>query len=260
MFVIPVINQKGGVGKTNVVGNLGAALAAIGQRVVVVDADPQHTLTDWIVPSLVQRPIRGTAEILSGETDSAEALLLEAPEFGVRILASDFDRLDRVQSDLQRQPTGLFSLALAISALEAETDYVLIDCPPNYGALTTAALYAATGVIVPIDCSRESVGGLSLLLRTLNAVSKTVRNLPIHAIVATAYKAHNKFHPEVISGVRAGIPESPLFTIRDAIDIQRAVEYNRPIRRFDPKNGASADFDLLASALQGLLCPEVSHV
>jgi chromosome partitioning protein len=255
MHVLAIINQKGGVGKTNVVGNLGAALGARERRVVLIDADPQHTLTDWV---LQEKPseLRGTAEVLSGEVESPATLLVDAPAFDSRLLPADFDRLDRVQSDLQRQPTGLFSLATAIAELEETCDYVLIDCPPNYGVLTTSALYAATGVIVPIDCSKESIGGLALLLRTLHRVSKAVHKLPMHAIVATAYKNTNTFHPGVVDGVRSTFPEVPLYTIRDAIDVQRAVDAYRPIRRYDPRNGASADFDVLALAIDEALSLE----
>jgi chromosome partitioning protein len=259
MHVLAIVNQKGGVGKTNTVANVGAALSARGRRVVAIDADPQATLTKMLLPSA--RDEAGTAAVFGDEPPATEALLVDISAFGVRLMPSDFDRLEEMQSTLMRDPTRLFGLSQAIVQLDGRVDYVLIDCPPNYGQLTIAALYAATGAIIPIDCSREAVGGLSLLLRTLRRVER-VNRVPIEAVVATAYKSGNTFHPEIVAGVRAALTDTPLFTVRDAIDVQRAVSKNMPIRLFSPKNGASADYDALAEALDEKLigAVEAAHV
>jgi chromosome partitioning protein len=258
MHVLAIVNQKGGVGKTNVAANLGACLAARGRRVVAIDADPQATLTKMLLPTADAEA--GTAAVFADDPPAAEDLLIEIPAFGLRLMPSDFDRLEGMQSTLQRDPTRLFGLAQAIAPLDERVDYVLIDCPPNYGQLTIAALYAATGVIVPIDCSREAVGGLGLLLRTLRRVER-VNHVPIATVVATAYKAGNTFHPSIIAGVRDALSDAPLYTIRDAIDVQRAVSQNMPIRLFAPKNGAAADYEALAEALDAKLAgaPEVAR-
>jgi len=256
--VLAIVNQKGGVGKTNVAANLGACLAGSGRSVVLIDADPQATLTKMLLPS-VPASAPGTANVFADDALPIDDLLIDVPDFGVRLLAADFERLDEVQSTLMRDPTRLFGLALAVAPLDARVEYVLIDCPPNYGQLTTAALYASSGAIIPIDCSREAVGGLSLLLRTLRRVS-TIKPVPVHAVVATCFKGGNTFHPEIVAGVRDFLTEIPVFTIRDAIDVQRAVSRNKPIRAFAPKNGATVDYENLAAAVDKTLRKEPVHV
>jgi chromosome partitioning protein len=276
MHVIAVINQKGGVGKTNVVGNLSAAWAERGRRVVVIDCDPQQTLTDWMLGRRASVKF-STADLFRRADEEEPALkswLVEVADFGVRLLPSQFTALDQVQSDVNKNVAGAFDLGAAVATLENDTDIVLIDCPPNYGGLTQAAIFACTGVVVPIDCSAESVNGLSLLLQTIKKSSAVVQQeIPIHAVVATAFKSGNKFHPSIVDGVRQGLPDVPVFTIRDAIDVQRAVSANRPIRRFmmsagvrnlikqavGSKTNAATDYDELAEALDKKLFAEVAH-
>jgi chromosome partitioning protein len=256
--VLAIVNQKGGVGKTNVAANLGACLAGAGRAVVLIDADPQSTLTKMLLPA-TSASAPGTANVFVDDALPIDQLLVDVPDFGVRLLSADFERLDEVQSTLMRDPTRLFGLAQCLAALDGKVDYVLIDCPPNYGQLTTAALYASTGAIIPIDCSREAVGGLSLLLRTLRRVA-TIKPVPVHAVVATCFKSGNTFHPEIVGGVRDFLSDTPVFTIRDAIDVQRAVSRNKPIRSFAPKNGATIDYEGLASAVDAKLYKVPMHV
>jgi cellulose biosynthesis protein BcsQ len=222
MHVLAIVNQKGGVGKTNTVANVGAALSARGRRVVAIDADPQATLTKMLLPSA--RDEAGTAAVFGDEPPATEALLVDISAFGVRLMPSDFDRLEEMQSTLMRDPTRLFGLSQAIVQLDGRVDYVLI-------------------------------------VRTLRRVER-VNRVPIEAVVATAYKSGNTFHPEIVAGVRAALTDTPLFTVRDAIDVQRAVSKNMPIRLFSPKNGASADYDALAEALDEKLigAVEAAHV
>ena len=259
MEVLAIVNQKGGVGKTNVAANFGASLAALGRNVMVVDVDPQSTLTKMLLKAPRMPTDPGTADVFVDEPGSIVELLVDVPDFGVRLLAADFDRLDEAQSTLMRDPTRLFGLAQALAPFDGDADYVLIDCPPNYGQLTTAALYASTGVVIPIDCSWEAVGGLGLLLRTLRRVA-TIKPVPVHAVVATCYKASNTFHPEIVAGVRSVLGETPVYTVRDAIDVQRAVSLHRPIRTFAPKNGATTDYEILTAAIDAKLYKERARV
>jgi len=263
LHVISLVNQKGGVGKTNATANIGAELAARGYRVLVIDGDPQQSLTNQILGNQAAEadPRAGLAEVLGfglrrgSARPKINGLAIEAPEYKFRILASDFDGLDNVQMDLSRNPTRLFDLAEAISDLEGALDFVLFDSPPNYGPLTLSGLYAATNVIIPIDSNKESTDGFGLLSRTLREVSDKIRPVPILAIIATKYKRGNSFHPAVIDGVRAAFPNAPLYTIRDTIDVPRAVAFNRPVRTYNPKSGATGDFRVLADAIEKAVIP-----
>lgn len=258
LHVISLVNQKGGVGKTNATANIGAELAARGNRVMVIDGDPQQSLTNQILGNQAAdaEPRMGLAEVLgfglrrSGARPKIDSLAIGAREYGFRILASDFDGLDNVQMDLSRNPTRLFDLAEAIGELEGGVDFVLFDSPPNYGPLTLSGLYAATNVIIPIDSNKESTDGFGLLSRTLREVSDKIRPVPILAIIAVKFKRGNTFHPAVIEGVRAAFPDAPLYTIRDTIDVPRAVAFNRPLRAYNAKSGATEDFRLLVDAIE----------
>jgi chromosome partitioning protein len=160
---------KGGVGKTTTTINLGASLAAKGQRVLVVDVDPQGTATI----ATVGQAERGTAEILGYGAEEDEVanlvatLIRRSEAYAVDVIGSNFGHLNHQEIALTSSPMLMVRFVEMIEALAGRYDYVLFDCPPALRSLTTATMYAADHVLLVVEPSKESIDGLGNLLSYL---------------------------------------------------------------------------------------------
>lgn len=191
-------NQKGGVAKTTTVASLGAALAALDQRVMVVDLDPQGCLTF----SLGHDPDKLTAsvhEVLTGEQKVGNVLLETAD--GVALLPATID-LAGAEALLLMRPGREFSLRRALDPATADFDVILIDCPPSLGVLTLNGLTAADAVIVPMQCETLAHRGVGQLLRTVREVQQiTNPNLELLGALPTLYDARTTHSRDVLADV-----------------------------------------------------------
>jgi len=183
VVTLAIANQKGGVAKTNLTGNLGAEFAAGGKRVVLVDLDPQATLTTWI---LGRNNAPGTEEILLGEEESAR-VVIDAPTFGLGLIAAVPDRLRIAERTLSAQVASERTLGKALRRLEV--DVILIDCPPSMGVLTASALVAATsGVVIPLSAAPEALDGYVQVTANLQRLRDALDlPIPIVAVVPTHF-------------------------------------------------------------------------
>ena len=187
---IAVLNQKGGVGKSTTTLNLAAMLASRGKRVLVIDVDPQGTTT-IAAAGTVQH---GTAEVLGyGREEEdvaglAERLPVRSPSYNFDIVGADFDRLNHQEIALTSSPMLMVRFLEFVEALAGRYDFVLFDCPPALRSLTTATLYAADGVLLVVEPSKESIDGLGKLLSYLAGLKRLLQREPtiIGAVITKA--------------------------------------------------------------------------
>jgi chromosome partitioning protein len=203
--VLAVANQKGGVAKTTTVASLGAALAALDQRVLVVDLDPQGCLTF----SLGHDPDKLTGsvhDVLIGQQKVGNVLLDTAD--GVSLLPATID-LAGAEALLLMRPGREFTLRRALDPSSADFDVILIDCPPSLGVLTLNGLTAADAVMVPMQCETLAHRGVGQLLRTVQEVQQiTNPGLELLGALPTLYDARTTHSRDVLADVsdRYGLP------------------------------------------------------
>lgn len=185
--ILAIANQKGGVAKTTTVASLGAALADQGASVLLVDLDPQACLTFslGIDPEDLETSVH---QVLIGRTSPAEAII--ETEDGVDLLPATID-LARAEADLLTR-TGrehvLRGVIEDLAAADLHYDWILLDCPPSLGVLTVAALTAASGVLIPLQCETLSHRGVGQLLDTVHDVRRfTNRDLEVWGVLPTLY-------------------------------------------------------------------------
>ncbi|MEA2821209.1 MAG: chromosome partitioning protein, partial [Bradyrhizobium sp.] len=204
--IISLANQKGGVGKTTTAINLGTALAAIGERVLIVDLDPQGNASTGLGIDRRSRNV-STYDVLIGEAPLRDAVVPTAVP-RLHIAASTMD-LSGLELELGSTKDRAFRLRDAIAALNtnvsepADYTYVLIDCPPSLNLLTVNAMAASDAILVPLQCEFFALEGLSQLLQTVEQVRTTLNpNLSIHGIVLTMFDSRNNLSNQVVADVR----------------------------------------------------------
>jgi chromosome partitioning protein len=196
--VLAVANQKGGVAKTTTVASLGAALSALGQRVLVVDLDPQGCLT-FSLGHNPDRLERSVNEVLAGDLDAVDAVL--KTDDGMDLLPATID-LAGAEALLLMRPGREFALKRALSPLLGSYDVIIIDCPPSLGVLTLNGLTAAQSVLVPLQCETLAHRGVGQLLRTVREVQAiTNPDLVLLGALPTLYDARTTHSRDVLADV-----------------------------------------------------------
>ncbi|HYA44844.1 MAG TPA: AAA family ATPase [Acidimicrobiales bacterium] len=248
--IVAIANQKGGVGKTTTAINLGAALAELDYRILVIDLDPQGNATTGL-----------GVNARNLESSIYDVLLHDVPvedciePTSLRNLFLVPATIDLAGAEIELVPVFSRELRLrrAIVTVTEDFDYVLIDCPPSLGLLTINALAAATEVAVPIQCEYYALEGLGQLLRNIERVRANLNpNLSVTTIVMTMYDARTKLAEQVIEEVRSHFGDRVCKNVVPrTVRLSEAPSFGQPILVFDPTSRGATAYRELAKEVSG---------
>jgi chromosome partitioning protein len=255
---IAFMNQKGGVGKTTTVANLGAALVELGHPVLVVDVDPQANLTAHLDLGL-DGDGPTVYEVITGRARADDAIVETAMK-GLFLLPSSLD-LSGAEIELVQQMGRETILRESLEAHFRGTDrydFLLLDCPPSLGLLSLNALTTATEVMIPIQTQFFALRGMSKLLEVIELVKRRLRpELTITAIIPAIADMRTRLTAEVIQEIRGFFGEKVTRTlIRTNVRLAEAPSHGKTILMYDPSARGAADYRRLARELTGRLPPD----
>ena len=254
--VLAIANQKGGVGKTTTAINLGTALAAIGEQVLIIDLDPQGNASTGLG---IDRRSRSCSsyEVLTREANLQDAIMATAvPRLSIAPATLDLSGLELEMSNERDRAVRLRNALEPMrigSARDTSFNYVLIDCPPSLNLLTVNAMVAADAILVPLQCEFFALEGLSQLLKTVDQVKETLNpDLTIHGIVLTMFDARNNLSGQVVADVREFMgPKVYDTVIPRNVRLAEAPSYGIPALHLDrTSKGAQAYLALAGEMLR----------
>lgn len=251
-FIYTFVNQKGGVGKTTTAINLGAYLAYFGQRVLLVDLDPQANATSCL--KIDKHTVRGGTYEAILSPSSTHDHILHNPRLKLSILPST-PSLAGAEVELVSELARESRLKNALEPVVARYDYVLIDCPPSLGLLTLNGVIAAQdGLIIPVQCEYLALEGLGQLTHTLDRVRSAIfPDLQIRGVVLTMYDGRTNLANDVVNEVRRFFSDLVFEAIIPrTVRLAEAPSYGQPISVYAPKSsGAEAYSNLAREILEG---------
>jgi chromosome partitioning protein len=247
--IYTLVNQKGGVGKTTTTINLGSYLAHLGQRVLVVDLDPQANATSCL--GVDKRTVQGgTYEaLLNLSTPSGSILMNERLKMA---LLPSSQSLAGAEIELVDELARETRLKKAIENLDGRYDYILIDCPPSLGLLTVNGLVAARdGVIIPVQCEYLALEGLGQLTQTIQRVRAALfPELRVRGVVLTMFDSRTNLSTDVVAEVNRHFPEQVFKSvIPRSIRLAEAPSYGLPISAYAPTSVGAQAYEALAREL-----------
>jgi len=256
------LNQKGGVGKTTSVINIGAGLAILGKKVLMVDLDPQGHLTTFLGIE-TDESTATIYDVLRGKAETRDALIKQ--ELGARINVGGEDsrlamtvlpsssELGEAEMSLSLLPDREFLLQAVLRELRGEFDYILIDCPPSLGLLSTNALTTADKVYVPVQTEFLALDSLENLLKKIEIVmEKANPELEIGGLIATRYDGRKLLNRAVVESMRERFGLMFLETmIRENIVLAESPRYGKDIFSYRPRSNGAADYLKLCTEIMG---------
>ena len=249
--VIAIANQKGGVGKTTTAINLCTALAAIGEKVLVVDLDPQGNASTGLGIERARRN-PSTFELLTHEKNMNEIVQKTAvPQLYVAPATQDLLGVETELAEFADKPFRLKHAIQNYENVETKFSYIFVDCPPSLNLLTINALAAADSVIVPLQTEFFALEGLTQLMETVQQIRETVnKTLKIQGVVLTMYDKRNNLAQQVVSDVRENLKELVYETIIPRnVKVSEAPSFGKPAMLYDLHCPGSQAYLQLASEL-----------
>ncbi len=248
--VIAIVNQKGGVGKSTTSVNLGASLALIGRRVLLVDIDPQGNTTSGV--GVDKRDVsEDVYDVLLADV-AAERVVLATAVPGLALIPATIN-LAGAEIELVSTLSRETKLKRALEPLLPNYDYILIDCPPSLGLLTLNALTAAGEVLIPVQAEYYALEGLSQLIAVVRRVREALNpQLEISGVLVTMFDARTRLAIEVLEEVNTHFPSQVYRTqIPRNIRLSEAPSFGKPVALFDVKSRGAQAYMALAREVAG---------
>ncbi|HBX67865.1 MAG TPA: sporulation initiation inhibitor Soj [Chloroflexi bacterium] len=248
-IIYALANQKGGVGKTTTTINLGAYLAKLGQRVLLVDIDPQANATSSV--GIDKHTVKnGSYEALL-DMDNGAPNILTNPKLKISILPSS-PSLAGAEVELVDELARETRLKRALESISGRYDYILIDCPPSLGLLTLNGLVAAAnGVLIPVQCEYLALEGLGQLTQTIERVRNVLSpDLQVRGVILTMFDSRTNLANDVVAEVQRFFPNQVFSAIIPrSVRLAEAPSYGLPISVYDPKSTGAEAYEALANEL-----------
>ena len=241
--IISIINQKGGVGKTTTAVNLSALMADMGQRVLIVDLDPQGNTTSGLGMAVEDASVY---EVLMGRIQMRD--LVEKTDFKNLSIAGSDIRLAGAELEMVNVDKREFRLKTALAAVAKDFDFIMIDCPPSLSLLTVNALTASDGVIIPIQCEYYALEGVASLMQTIQRVKKTFNpRLDIEGVLLTMLDGRTNLGLQVVDEVKKHFKKQVYGSvIPRTVRLGEAPSHGEPIHIYDKRSTGTTAYVALA--------------
>ncbi|MEM6604014.1 MAG: AAA family ATPase [Pseudomonadota bacterium] len=252
-----VVNQKGGVGKTTTAVNLSTAFAAMGEKVLLIDLDPQgNATTSFGLMSSEREKTIYNAMIDAENTLSGYIIDTYIP--GLSLLPGSID-LSGVDIELYDKENKLYILDAKLKTIEEQYDFIIMDCPPSLGFITVNAMCASNGILVPLQCEFFALEGLSQLLHTVEKIQGNLNpNLEVEGIILTMFDQRNRLSAQVSEDVRSYLGTMVYNTIVPRnVRLSEAPSYGKPALIYDLNCNGSQAYLRLAKEIKARIAAEI---
>ena len=247
--IIAVASQKGGVGKTTTASNLAMCLSSLGEKILLIDLDPQGNASTGLGINKNAR-INNIYRVITGHISCRESIQ-KLEKFGFDLVPSVVD-LAAAEAEILSRPKWQNILQEKIFPIVTFYDYIIMDCPPSLGPLTVNALTCANSVLIPLQCEFFALEGLSHLIQTIKLIRRSLNNtLYIHGILLTMYDKRNNLSAQVAEDIRKTLGDSVYETVIPRnVKLSEAASHGKPVTKYDDKCSGSIAYIALAQEIK----------